>query len=162
VDDSVFHIDVEVDEVDIGQVEVGQSAFIELDALPGQGLTGSVTSISPIAAAEAGDVVSYIVRVDLDPAEVPLRSGMTATVDIVVEELEGVLRIPNWAIRIDRRTGDTYVNIQGPDGGLVEVDVELGLRGDAYSQVVSGLEKGQEVLVSLEREELSLFGGGEE
>ena len=84
---------------------------------------------------------------------------MTATVDIVVDEVSGVLRIPNWAIRIDRRTGDTFVNVGGAEGGLVEIKVEVGLRGDAYSQVVGGLEQGQEVLVSQEREELGIFGG---
>jgi len=162
VDDGQFHIDVEVDEIDIGQVEVGQTAFIELDALPEFGLRGTVTNIAPSASTEEGDVVSYIVRVDLEPTDAPLLSGMTATVDIAVEELTSVLRIPNWAIRIDRRTGDTFVNILGPDEGLLEVKVELGLRGDAYSQVVSGLDEEQEVVLDLEREQISFFGGGEE
>jgi RND family efflux transporter MFP subunit len=162
VDDSQFHIDVEVDEIDISQVEVGQPVFVEMDALPDRTLTGTVTSIAPSAVTDTGGVVSYIVRVDLDPTDAPLLSGMTATVDIVVEQLEGVLRIPNWAIRIDRRTGDAFVSIQTPDEGLVEVNIELGLRGDAYSEVVSGLEPGQEVVVSLDREDVSLFGGGEE
>lgn len=159
IDDSVFHIDVEVDEIDIGEVEVGQPVFVELDALPGRDLTGTVTSISPAASTDGGGVVSYVVRVDLDPTSAPLRSGMTATVDIAVEQVESVLRVPNWAVRIDRRTGDTFVNVLGPDGGLVEIQVQLGLRGDTYSEVVSGLEQGQEVLVNLEREGLSLGGG---
>jgi HlyD family secretion protein len=140
-------------------VEVGQPVFIELDALPDRTLTGTVTSIAPNATTDTGGVVSYIVRVDLDPTDAPLLSGMTATVDIVVEQLESVLRIPNWAIRIDRRTGDAFVNIQTPDEGLVEVEIELGLRGDAYSQVIAGLEVGQEVVVSLDREDVSFFGG---
>lgn len=161
VDDSRFHVEVEVDEIDINRVEVGQRVFVELDALPDRQLTGRVTSIAPSATTDTGGVVSYIVRVDLEPSDVPLLSGMTATVDIAVEQREGVLRIPNWAIRIDRRTGETFVNVRGPDGGLLEVEIELGLRGDTFSQVVSGLEEGEEVVVSLEREDLSFFGGEE-
>jgi HlyD family secretion protein len=161
IDDSIFHIDVEVDEIDIGQVEVGQPVFVELDALPDRSLTGAVVSISPAAATDGGGVVSYIVRVDLDQTNVPLRAGMTSTVDIVVQQVEGALRVPNWAIRIDRGTGDTFVSVMGPDGGLVEIDVELGLRGDAYSEVISGLEEDDEVLVSLDREDFTFFGGSE-
>ena len=160
IDDSKFHIDVDVDEIDIGRVQEGQAVSVVLDALPGQVLSGTVVAISPSANSTSG-IVSYNVRVDIDTTEAPLRTGMTATVDIVVRQEDEVLRVPNWAIRIDRRSGNTFVNIQGPDDSLLEIEVELGLRGDAYSEIASGLSEGDEVLVNLDRDELSFFGGEE-
>lgn len=156
IDDSVFHINVEVDEIDVGDVEVGQQVFVSVDALPDYNFTGTVSSIAP-SATDLSGVVSYIVRVDLDPTTAPLLAGMTTTVDIVIEEVAGRLSIPNWAIRIDRRTGDTFVNIINDQGELIEIKVELGLRGDTFSEVMSGLDEGQEVVVD-QGSDVNFFG----
>jgi HlyD family secretion protein len=135
---------VGVDEIDVARITEGQSVAISVDALPGAPIPGHVERIAPAASQLAG-VVVYDVTIVLDKTDLPLRAGMSATADITVEEREDVLLVPNWAIRIDRGTGRTSVNLLR--GGIVEdVEVEIGVRGEDVSQVLSGLEVGDVVV----------------
>jgi multidrug efflux pump subunit AcrA (membrane-fusion protein) len=114
---------------------------------------------------------------------------MTATADITTMRLENVLRVPNWAVRFDSQTGQAFVSVRreeetAEDGGgasliplagprrangrggaslegVEEMPVELGMRDDTYSEVLSGLQEGDVVVVSLERE-VNFFDNGEE
>jgi HlyD family secretion protein len=167
IDPGRYYIDVEVDEVDIARIATGQRAVVTFDALPGLEFTGRLGWLSPTPAEAdtlsllsggSSGVVSYPARIDLDPTDAPIRAGMTATTDVVLEQLDDVLRVPNWAVMIDRRSGVAKVLVRSADGTSVdEVEVELGLRNETYSQVVDGLEAGQEV-VSLSRNSFtSLF-----
>lgn len=151
-----FHIDVGVDEIDIGRLSEGQLAQIELDALPGQIITGVVEHIAPIARETAG-VVSYIVTITIDPSDAPIRAGMNAVVDVITEVRDGVLVIPNRFIRIDRSTGRTYVDVQRGDQAE-EVEIITGLRNDSESEVLQGLSEGDVVLILNEGLQLP-FGG---
>jgi HlyD family secretion protein len=76
----------DLSELDVVALAVGFPAEIRLDALPGETLTGKVIKISPTATVEAGDV-RYQVTIQLDdPGDLPLRWGMTALVDIEVDQ----------------------------------------------------------------------------
>ena len=140
VDLSSFHIDVEVDEIDIGQVQVGQKALITLDALPEVEIGGHVASIAPTASTGAG-VVSYVVTVALDPTDAPLRADMSANVTITTTRLEDALLVPNRAIQLDRQNGKTYVE-RMVDDLPTRVEIETGMRNEQMSEVVAGLEEG--------------------
>lgn len=154
LDDSAYHVDVLIDEVDIARIKEGQVAFIKLDAYPDQQLSGHVIKIAPDATTLNG-VVSYLVRVDLDKTGLALRDGMTATVDIVVSQLTNVLLVPNWAVRFDRTTGNAFVNIRRPDNTIEEIQIQVGQRGENYSEVRAGLKQGDVVVVSLDRQQLA-------
>jgi multidrug efflux pump subunit AcrA (membrane-fusion protein) len=78
---------------------------------------------------------------------------LTVKADFIVEEYLDVLLVPNWALRIDRNTGKVYASVRDADG-VREVEVEIGVRGTSSSQVVSGLSDGDEVAVSLARQDL--------
>ncbi len=158
VDTSIFHIDVTVDEVDVARIGIGQPLTITLDALPGQTINGKVRQIAPTATVNGG-VVSYAVRLVLDSTDAPLRAGMSATADIVVDKATDVVLVPNWAIRRDRDTGEVLASIL-KDGKPVEVPVTLGLRNETLSEVKEGVKAGDTVAVSTLREQLSFFGGG--
>ncbi|MGH2523454.1 MAG: efflux RND transporter periplasmic adaptor subunit [Anaerolineales bacterium] len=153
-----FYLDVPVDEVDVASVAVGQAVTITLDALPNALLSGQVQKIAPSATNNAG-VVSYPVRLILNPADAPLRGGMTATAEIVIAEARDVVLVPNWAIRRDRDTGQAYVGILR-NGSVEDVPVALGLRNETFSEVRNGVRVGEVVAVDTRREELSLFDGG--
>jgi HlyD family secretion protein len=157
IENNQFHIDVEVDEIDIVLIVPGQPVNITLDALPDAALRGEVTDIAPAASVSTG-VVTYTVRIELEPTDMALRSGMTATADIVVERTEDVLIVPNWAIRYDRESGQAFASVLTESGALEEVPVELGLRGETHSQVLDGLSEGDRVAVGLERESFGPFG----
>lgn len=157
LDTSDYTVVVSVDEIDIVRLREGQLVFVELDAYPNAELTGTVSSVSPVGLSVAG-VTTYEVRVDLDETDVPIRDGMTATVEIVVSELTDVLLVPNWVVNFDRTTGQSYVNVVRDDGTIEQVEVELGVRGASMSEVRSGLREGDTVVVSLEREGFDVFG----
>ena len=157
-DVSRFYLDVSVDEVDVAQVAVGQPVTVTLDALPKALLSGVVQKIAPAATTNQG-VVSYVVRLVLASTDALLRGGMTATAETVVDEAREVVLVPNWAIRRDRDTGQTFVGLLR-EGRVVDVPIELGLRNDLFSQVLSGVNEGDVVAVDTRREEFRLFGGG--
>jgi HlyD family secretion protein len=160
VNEDAFHIEVSVDEIDIDQLELGQDVEITLDALPDSIVHGTVADIAPTAAPGSTGigVVSYLVTINIEAGDVDLRPGMTANASIVVEEIDDVVVIPNWAIRLDRETGEAFVNVLQDDGSVTETVVETGLRNDQVSQIVSGLEEGDVVVVTDEREQFSIFG----
>jgi HlyD family secretion protein len=144
LDDSTFSISVTVDELDVSRLREGQQAEVTIEALPEANVTGSIESISPVAAPESG-VVTYDVVIALEPTEAPLRTDMTANATIIVEELTDVLRIPSWVVRVDRDTGQTYVHRRAGDG-FERVNVELGVRYEGTAQVIRGLSAGDEVV----------------
>ncbi|MBC7225329.1 MAG: efflux RND transporter periplasmic adaptor subunit, partial [Anaerolineae bacterium] len=141
VDDTAYHITVTVDEMDITAVQVGQEA----DALPERALAGHVTRVYP-AATQVSGITGYQVRVDLDALDPALRPGMNAAVDIITAHAENVLVLPNRAIQFDRRTEKTYVDkIVGTN--LVRTEIQLGIQGDQTSQVLSGLQEGDQIAI---------------
>jgi len=158
VNENAFHINVNVDEIDIDQVSVGQEVEVTLDALPDAVLTGTISDISPTSAS-AGGVVTYLVTINIVTDEgVTLRPGMSANASIVVQEVDNVLIVPNWAVRLDRETGNAYVLQKMADGTVAETIVETGLRNEQSSEVLSGLQAGDVVVVTSERQAFSFFG----
>jgi HlyD family secretion protein len=153
-DTSAFYLDIPVDEADISKVAVDQLVNLTFDALPGEVLTGRVSRIADTAI-NLGGVVTYAVRIDLDSTTQPLRSGLSATAVITVDQINNVIRVRNRFVRLDRRTGKASVIVQLPNGKLGEVEVTLGLRNETYSEVKSGLIEG-DVVILLPRE-LNLF-----
>jgi multidrug efflux pump subunit AcrA (membrane-fusion protein) len=107
-------------------------------------------------------VVTYLVTINIDEsAAASLRPGMSASAAVTVDELDGVLVVPNWAVRLNRETGEAFVLIRRPDGTIEEVVVETGLRNEQLSEVISGLSEGDVVVLTDEREGLSgFFPGG--
>jgi HlyD family secretion protein len=155
VDASRFHINVSVDEIDVANLETGLPVEITVDALSNEVFTGFVERIGPAATVDQG-AVSYPLEITLDPTDAPLRAGMSATAVIMVEEIAEQLLIPNWIVRIDENTGQTYVFEQTPEGPQ-RVDVELGIRYEGSSQVLAGLQEGQ-TLVLVRSQENGFFG----
>jgi HlyD family secretion protein len=153
VDAARYHLTVSIDETDIRQVQPGQLARLQLDAYPAEQQLGRVAEIEMLGANTQG-IVTYNVRIDLEPSDLALRPLMTATVDIVAEEKLEVVRVPNRAIRRDAR--GRYVQIV-QNNQLVRVDVTVGVSDAQFTEVLEGLQEGDTVVVSTPREDL--FGG---
>jgi HlyD family secretion protein len=146
IDATGYFVDVAVDETDIVKLQVGQPVSLELDALPDTIITGTVSRVA-LTPVRIGQLVTYTVRVTLDETTEPIRVGMTATATIVVNELLDIVTVPNRFIRIDRATQQAYVTIQRDDGAFEEIPIELGVRNETDSQIISGLEAGQKVVL---------------
>jgi HlyD family secretion protein len=159
---SQYHINVSVDEIDIGGIAAGQPVTITLDALPGETLTGQVDQIADTAQFDSGGVVIYNVTIHLDPSTAPLRVGMTANADIVTERHEDVLLVPNRFIRIDRTTGQTFIDKLAGEQ-VQPVEIQIGLRDEFFSEVLAGLNAGDKVVLikesSLDQLRQVMMGG---
>jgi len=142
---SQYHIDVTVDEIDIGRITEGQPVTITLDAVPGETLAGQVDRIADAAQLQTG-VVGYNVAIRLKPTDAPLRAGMTANVDVVTEHHDNVLLVPNRFVRIDRTTGQAFVDrLAGQE--IQPTEIRIGLRDETMSEVLAGLEEGDVVVL---------------
>jgi RND family efflux transporter MFP subunit len=156
-DDSQFHIQTTVDELDIASIKRGQSVSISLDALPGVVLDGKVDEID-LAPDPSQSTTEYPVVVSVSNPGPDARIGMTASLDINVSHKEDALLVPNWALRVDNTTGQVYVMVK--NGTSYErQDVKLGLRNDADSEVLDGLQAGDTVGVPPVAPSAPSFGG---
>ncbi len=156
LDTSGFYVDLPIDEVDIARIALGQTVNLKFDSLPGNVLTGKVTRIGQTGE-KAGNVVTYTVRVQLDPTTQPLISAMTATATIITGKVSAVVRIPNRFVLVDRQTGKTFATVRRKDGTYEKVEIKLGLRSDTVSEVLSGLNPGDVVVPSISQ--TGLVGG---
>jgi HlyD family secretion protein len=145
VDDSRYHVELDVDETDIGGVRVGQEVALTLDAFVDQQLSGRVLTVAPTPTLDLG-IVTYQVTVEIDPVDLPLRAGLTANAEIVRERRDDVLLVPNMAIVVDRTTGAKTVTRRSAVGDE-QITIETGLSTDLYSEVLAGLVAGDLVVV---------------
>jgi multidrug efflux pump subunit AcrA (membrane-fusion protein) len=135
-----FTMDVSLSESDIGSVKIGQAATVTVNAASGQQFAAHVTAIGVLPSSSgSSSAVSYPVTLLLDQSTGSLKAGMTATADIVTSETSGIT-IPTQAL-----TGTTVTVVQ--NGKRTTRTVTTGLTGDAGTQVVSGLNAGDQVVV---------------
>ncbi|MGI5819192.1 MAG: efflux RND transporter periplasmic adaptor subunit [Armatimonadota bacterium] len=132
-----------VDETDIGRVEEGQQAVFFVDAYPDREFIGEVTAIYPQAQMEQ-NVVEYDVVIEIDDTHGLLKPDMTANVTIMMEAREDVLTVPNAAIR---REGGRRVLYVEENGQFSPRPVEIGLRDASQTEILSGVDEGETVLV---------------
>jgi HlyD family secretion protein len=151
-----IHTEVNVDEADIANVEIGQKARVFAIAYPDQPVEGVVESIAVSAkVAEGQQGQSFAIKIRLlDPEKITLRPGMTCRAEIFTATKGGVLAAPIQAILVEEDlstdvvTRDVFVN----RGGRAEkVAVEVGLADDTYQEIVSGLQVGDEVVTGPDR-----------
>jgi HlyD family secretion protein len=158
LDTSRFSVDVAIDETDISKVAVGQPVTLTLDALPGVSVNGQVGSIAPTSTLN-GNVVTYLVHITVDPAGQPLRSAMSTTANIITQQAENVLRVPNRFITQNRSTNKSYVNVQQADGTFAPIEVTLGIRNGSYTEIKSGLSEGEVIAAGQVTQSGGNFGG---
>ncbi len=160
VDLDSLQVVLEVDEVDVGALSIGQPAVITLETWPDVEIEGMVVTIAPRAGTSLGsELVTYQVRLDLGATALPIRVGMTANASLTTADKVGVLLVPNEAINVDRQTG-TYTVSLVLDDSVQEVQVSVGLHDSQFSEILSGLNPGDELLV--DNAVPSIFDGMEE
>lgn len=132
-------------EADAAKIEPGSSAKLTFDALPGVERDGTVTSISPTGV-NIGGVTNYYATVLLTNDNSGLKSGLTSTVSVVTNTVKNqALVVPTSAVT--KQGGKSFVDTLGPGGKPQRVPFTPGKVGDDNSEVLSGLTKGQKVLL---------------
>ena len=136
---------INVDELQVSDVSVGQSVQVTADAVPDKTYTGTVTRVS-MKGSSNGGTTTYPVTVRIDETD-GLRPGMNANAEIVIAEAGNALAVPNAAIV---RGGYVLVTKDSPSAanadpdmtapeGYVYVPVKIGVSDDDYTQIISGV-----------------------
>jgi len=107
-----MELQVAVDEADVGQVKEGQSAIFTVDAYSDKNFPAEITEVH-LAPQTVEGVVTYEAVLRVDNSELLLRPGMTATADILVNQIENVLLVPNQALRFSPPTNKPQSTSQG-------------------------------------------------
>jgi HlyD family secretion protein len=142
---SSLFVDVEVSEVDINSVAVGQPVALTFDAILGREYHGLVVEVGQTGAAVQG-VVSFRVTVELTDADARVKPGMTAAVNITVEELENVLLVPNRAVRLSEGQRVVYLLVNGQP---VKKAIRLSSSSDTMSVLADGdVNEGDTVILN--------------
>ncbi|MCD8012580.1 MAG: efflux RND transporter periplasmic adaptor subunit [Lachnospiraceae bacterium] len=155
-----FSLKVEIDELDIDGIEVGQTATIIFDAFETEEYTGTVEKISALGENTNG-VASYTVTIAVPGAE-KLKTAMSATATIIIDEADDALLVPVDAV--STADGQDYVTVV--NNGVEETkEVAVGLINNTLAQITEGLSEGDTVVVSTETESTSwidslMMGGG--
>ena len=156
-----------IDELDIDNVEVGQTVNVTSDAKEGQTFTGVVTKVS-VVGTTSGGTTTYPVTVRIDDTE-GLRPGMNVDAEIVLSSADGVLAIPSMAVN---RSDTVLITSDSPSAvnaleqeapeGYVYVQVTTGVSDDSYIEITSGLQEGDTVayLRAASSESGSMMMGG--
>jgi len=153
-DTSEMMVIVRVHEAKTDKLEIGQRVTIKIEGIPGKQFTGSVTKIAALADSSNRwlnpDLKEYETEITLDPSDVPLKPGVTAYAEIMVETVDHKLAIPVQAIysknarRYVFRSGGTKADF---------VEVKLGAIGTNWAEVVEGLTINDQILLAFGNEE---------
>jgi RND family efflux transporter MFP subunit len=140
-----LQVDAFVDEVDIGKVELGQTASFTVDAFPGRDFWALVTAIYPKAVIQ-DNVVNYDVVLSITtPYHGLLRPEMTASVALLLGARTGVLAIPAQAVK--RVDGRTVVYLSRDGGGFDVREIRVGWKDGEWLEVTDGLAEGDRILL---------------
>ena len=144
---------MQVDELYIGRISVGQEVEITASAVEGQTFTGHVSRIN-INGTTLNGVTSYPVTITIDEAD-GLYPGMNVNAKILVEHAENVLSVPVSAVQRGQHRPHPGEGAIGKDGSinpdkLISRSVTLGQNNDDYIEVLSGLDEGDTVVVKQE------------
>lgn len=126
-------------EADAVKIKAKQTATVTLNAEPGTNLTATLTSVSPIPTTTNG-VVSYSATFTLAKVPANARIGQTANVAVQTAKAANALYVPSTAIVT---SGTTHTVTMADGGGTHEV--EIGVRGDSFTQITSGLNEGDRI-----------------
>ena len=149
IDDSCMFVSAPIDEVDAASIRAGQPSRIVLDAIKGKSFAGKVKRVAPYVLELEKQARTVEVEVEFiePPTEENLLIGYSADVEIVHASHEKVLRIPTQTMLEGKRV----LLYRTSDGVLEERAVETGLANWEYTEITSGLNEGDRVVMSLDQ-----------
>ncbi len=148
IDDSCLYVKAPLDEVDAPRLKAGMPVRITIDALPGRSFAGRIQRIAPYVSALEKQARTVDIEATFDtPASAgPLLVGYSADVEVILEVRDSVLRVPTAALL----EGSRVLLLEGD--ALVERKLKTGLSNWQFTEVIEGLDGGERIVTSLERE----------
>jgi HlyD family secretion protein len=150
IDPTSIFVSAPMDEVDSGAIRTGLAVKLTVDSRPGETFAGTVSRVAPYVIDQEAQNRTLEIEISIDDEEVAasLLPGTSADAEVILEKRSNVLRIPTSALL----RGRTVLVLA--DGRLAEREVRLGLRNWRFAEVLSGLEPGELVVVSLDKIEI--------
>lgn len=151
--------EISLNEIDAAKVKAGQKVSLTFDAIDGLTISGEVTEVDLVGTVSQG-VVNYNVKIGFDVDDDRVKSGMTVSATIITDKKEGVIVVPTSAIKTIRN--NSFIDITKEKvamgsttrttGVLLttlpkSVQVELGISNDDSTEIISGLEEGQQYIL---------------
>ena len=135
-----FIVEATVDEYDVVDIKEGQTAYVVTDSLGDEELEGVVTYVSPVGTSgqtmgSASGTASYEIQITINEPQEKLRSGMTASVSIALEESKDTLAVPYDCVQTNE-AGESVIYVED-NGERKEIAVETGIETDYYIEVIS-------------------------
>ncbi len=130
--------EISMNEVDVARIKIGQKAALTFDAVEGLTMQGQVDEVDLIGTVSQG-VVTYNVKVVFETDDMRVKSGMSVSAEITVDSRQGVLMIPNSAVK-------TLNNKRYVETAAGPVDIEVGMSNDTHTEIVSGLNEGDRII----------------
>lgn len=151
--------EINLNEVDVANVKIGDQVKLSLDAIPGKTFKGKVIEVDPIGTVEQG-VVSYKVKILFENASDEVKDGMSVDVEIIVERKENVVLAPNQSIKslrnqkyievvkenvnFEKDQNQKIINYQP---NIERRFIKTGLTNDEYTEVLEGLNEGEIIVL---------------
>jgi len=150
IDPTSIYISAPMDEVDSARIHKGQPARVTVDSFRGQHFAGTVTEVSPYVLDVEEQNRTVEIEVELNDSKVANRllPGTSADVEVILQVRDNVLRIPTGALIEGNRV------LVLADGTLHDRHVEIGVRNWDFTEITGGLEAGEQVVTSLDKEEV--------
>jgi HlyD family secretion protein len=132
--------------VDISKVYVGQEVIITVDAYPDKTFTGVIREIASMTMSRRDVGITYRVKVHITNPEKILKLGMTANLDFLLENREQILTVPKSAVLVQ---GEKQIAFKVRNQKVFKREVETGMEGEEFIEIISGLEAGENVIVAI-------------
>jgi RND family efflux transporter MFP subunit len=142
-------VKADLNQMDVARVTLGQVAEVKLDALPEVRLSGRVTKVAAASTRDAtgADVFPIEITLDPPPGRPPIRPGMTAEIELVVDRVAQALVVPVEAVTSAPGSGRATVVVVHPGGRRERRTVEVGRRNDHHTEIRAGLVEGDVVAI---------------
>lgn len=135
------YFEAEVDEADIGKINLGQKTEVSLDAYPDKVFKGEVKEIQPFTKSSTSGAMVVTVRIRLQNMDMPFIQGLSGQADIILQELKNALVLPLEAVKEDMITVKK-------DNKLQRQKIKKGLQSEEETEVVEGLSEGEHVYLN--------------
>ncbi len=139
-----FKVEVEIDEIEMNLVEIGQEAIVRIDAIPGADFRGVIDRIA-FRARDNNGVITLPVTVLLTDNHPAFRPNLTAELEIIIAEISDNLVVPISAV-YTRENRDWVIKVE--DGKPVQIQVQTGIDDGARIIIQEGLQEGDTVLIN--------------
>lgn len=138
-------VSINLTEIDVPKITIGNKATITLDSYPDKTFTGKVVSIDTVGAVSSG-VTTYPTVIKLDTDTTTILPNMSVSATIITATKRNVLQVPTSSIMGE--TGDFYVRVMR-NGAIEQRSVETGVASDSQTEIVSGITEGEMIVTSV-------------